>query len=248
MRKYLFTSLAAALMLCAGTGCTSDRNVDDFTSGLNGVRSSSQEDSTEPSSAAESSSLAADASSGESGEESAEETSEPESSTEPESSASDSIVLCDWRETDRWTWYNDDGTDATFALLAASDHTLMIDTTKSGPNPWSVQAKYTGVRLKQGCTYRLTFDYSCQLFGTGAGYDVNAHHGLVTVLQDYEPYDPYFESTLRLDRKDFQTMTYEFEMTEPSDDNVFIGFSFGNLGNTGCTAQIRHIQLEQIAD
>ena len=250
MKKHVFgISAAAAVLLCMLTACSSDRNVDDFTSELKDLRQSSAAESSDAPASPESS--AAPESAEESAvmpESSADESSADESSAAPDHSSAGSVVLYDWHDTDRWTWWNEDGTDASFAMIGESEDTLMIDTSKSGPNPWSVQAKFVGVRLQQGRTYRLTFDYSAKLWGEGSGYDPSAHHALVSLIQDYDPYAPYFEATLRLDQKDFQTVTYEFQMSEPTDNNVFIGFSFGNLGETGCTAQIRRIQLEQLTD
>ncbi len=156
-------------------------------------------------------------------------------------------VVYDWRNIMKWDCYVEDGAAANITLPMPDQDGLVFDISKSGPNPWSVQGKYLDVALHQGCRYRVSFEYKASTYNESAGYDPNAHHALISLLQNYEPYEPYFEATMKLNHSTFTEVSYEFTMNSPTDYNVFCAFGFGALGNTSCHAEIRNFRIQKLS-
>ncbi|MBR3268763.1 MAG: carbohydrate binding domain-containing protein [Oscillospiraceae bacterium] len=168
--------------------------------------------------------------------------------TEPsgQSSSQSGEVICDWEKATKWDRQLEDGASATITLPQSNQDILSFDIYRPGPNPWSVQGKYLNITLEKGYRYRVSFEYKTELFNENAGYDPDAHHALVSLVQNYDPWEPYFEATLKLNRSEFTNASYEFNMDSPTDSNVFCGFGFGGIGSTGCHAEIRNFKIEKI--
>lgn len=238
-------------LLCAAlcTGCSSDRGLAGESSSTEDIGLISEaEQSSEPeeeSRIAESSeeslpdaSVDSDAVSGES--------TEPVETAPPAQGSGTAAELYSYRDYTHWDTQVEDGASAIVSVPEPGHDSLYIDAYKSGPNPWSVQAKYLDIALQEGTRYRVSFAYQTQTYNEGAGYDSGSHSLLLSFIQNYDPFDPYFETTLKLNQKEFTDFSAEFVMDHASDSNVFCGFSFGGLGDVSVRAEIRDFKIEQI--
>ena len=157
-------------------------------------------------------------------------------------------VLFDWNDASHWHFQVEDGADATTGFSKDdNDHTVEMNITVPGPNPWSSQAKFRGMKLEQGCKYRISFEYQTDTRETYEGYDPSGHHALISIIQDYDPYSPYFEDQLPLNMEEWTPYSKTFVMRDESDERVFCAFSFGALGGTFCYAKIRHFKFEKLS-
>jgi len=171
----------------------------------------------------------------------------PQNQTTPSNQGEAGVTeLYNWSQAAHWDSQIEDGASAYITLPQPGFDTLFCSVHSPGPNPWSVQAKFTDIALHQGNRYRVSFEYKAETYNEGEGYDPQSHHALISFIQNYEPYDPYFEATLPLNCTPFKAVSYEFTMDYPTDYDVFCGFSFGGLGDTECGIRVRNFKIEQI--
>lgn len=115
------------------------------------------------------------------------------------------------------------------------DNTMIITSEKEGAADYSVQLVQPDLPMYKGKSYRLTFD-ACAAEERDMIVCVSAPTaGWIRYLQD---------TTLTL-TKDWQTYTYEFDMTEKDDNNGRLEF---NMGHKGSTAEIyiKNVRIEEI--
>jgi uncharacterized repeat protein (TIGR02543 family) len=112
------------------------------------------------------------------------------------------------------TWQN---SAAAFAVSGgAANITGITRPTGTGAADHSLQLVQNGIPLVQGMTYRLTFEASA-----ASARDISVY-----IQMDTDPYTSYLTETVGL-TADRETLTYEFTMTAPTDENARIAFNFG---------------------
>lgn len=131
-----------------------------------------------------------------------------------------------------WVYYQCDtgGADVTVLKKAA-----VIDMRTEGKNDYSVQLYQAEIPLRQGGTYRITFD-------AWAEAERTMKVAISAPDVDYIRYFP--DTTVNLTTVQ-TTYTYEFTMQAEDDNNARIEF---NMGNQGSTAKIRitNVRVEEI--
>ena len=119
--------------------------------------------------------------------------------------------------TQNWTLNKWNSSDAAFAVSGgAANITNITRPTGTNPADHNLQLVQNGITLTQGMKYRLTFDASA----------ASARNISVYIQKDTDPYTEYMSETAGLTAAT-ESFRYEFEMTEPSDDNGRIAFNFG---------------------
>lgn len=101
-----------------------------------------------------------------------------------------------------------------------------------GKNEWDAQPSYNTIKIEQGVTYKLSFDYSGTI----------AQNMSFNIQQNYGEYKAYFIDNIDLEP---QTKHYEatFTMTEPTDNNAKVSFNFGASEFTGYTNTVENLTL-----
>ena len=137
---------------------------------------------------------------------------------------------------DNWSsWV--DSTGGASAEVAYQKNGVSITIEKGGANPWDAQIAYKNIKLEQGATYRLSFDYSATTDVTSDG----------NVMQNHDDYLPY--QTVKLHyTPEIQHMESEFTMTAPTDKNCEIAFNCGSKNMKPCTITISNLSLVKISD
>jgi uncharacterized repeat protein (TIGR02543 family) len=121
--------------------------------------------------------------------------------------------------TSNWTlnkWQNSAGT---FAVSGGKANITGITLPSGeGAAAHSLQLVQNGIELTQGTRYIVSFDASA----------ASARYIGLMIQKDVDPWTGYYsKDTINLTTTT-QTFTYEFEMTDPTDDNARIAFNFGN--------------------
>lgn len=136
----------------------------------------------------------------------------------------------------------DDETNWTFLLFSGgqgsasiADGQITITSEAAGSEEYSVQLVQPELPMYKGKTYKLTFD-AC------AAEDRDM---IVCVSAPTAGWIRYLQDTKLSLTTDWQTYTYEFEMTEKDDNNGRLEF---NMGKTGSTAEIyiKNIRIEVV--
>jgi hypothetical protein len=129
-------------------------------------------------------------------------------------------------------WQN---SDAAFAVSGgAANITNITVPTGTGAAAHSLQLVQNGISLTQGMKYRLTFDASA-----ASARDISVY-----IQMDASPYTEYLTKNVGLTNT-VASFAYEFEMTQPSDDNARIAFNFGGATPN---VSIRNVKLIYIAN
>lgn len=113
----------------------------------------------------------------------------------------------------------------------------VITVTKTGANQWEPQLVQTGIALKQGRKYRLTFDASA---AAPREMEVLLQSPLGPDYTDYLNAGGSFALTTET-----ESFIFEFEMTAGSDANAQLAF---NVGHSTQSVNISNVQLVYIAE
>ena len=103
---------------------------------------------------------------------------------------------------------------------------MIITTEQMGTEDYSVQLVQPDLPMIKGTNYRLTFDARA----------AEERDMIVCVSAPTAGWIRYFEDTVLTLNEDWQTYTYDFEMTERDDNNGRLEF---NMGAKDSTAEIR---------
>lgn len=124
-------------------------------------------------------------------------------------------------------------------------NSIHIDVSNSGPDPWSVQAKYEWLKLEKGAVYHVEFDYQIVL---PEKYRSAVKESTFSFQHNGGSYDTYYEEPIHMTTTDgdYNHVDSTFAMST-TDSNVFMGFSVGGLGS-GVTAKvdIENLRIERI--
>ena len=118
---------------------------------------------------------------------------------------------------------------------AIADNTMTITSQKEGSVDYSVQLVQPNLPMIKGEKYRLTFD-ACA---------AQERDMIVCVSAPTAGWIRYLPDTMLTLSTDWQTYTYDFEMTEKDDNNGRLEF---NMGNKGSTAEIyiKNVRIEKV--
>ncbi len=118
---------------------------------------------------------------------------------------------------------------------AIADNTMTITSQKEGTVDYSVQLVQPNLPMIKGTKYRLTFD-ACA---------AEERDMIVCVSAPTAGWIRYLPDTMLTLGTDWQTYTYEFEMTEKDDNNGRLEF---NMGHKGSVAEIyiKNVRLEEV--
>lgn len=115
------------------------------------------------------------------------------------------------------------------------DGTIIITSQKEGTEEYSVQLVQPELPMIKGKKYKITFD----------AYAAEERDIVVCVSAPTNGWIRYFPDTLMTLSTDWETYTFEFDMTEKNDNNGRLEF---NMGKRGSIAQIfiRNVRVEVI--
>ncbi|NLW89443.1 MAG: family 16 glycosylhydrolase [Clostridiaceae bacterium] len=115
------------------------------------------------------------------------------------------------------------------------DGSIIITSLQEGTEEYSVQLVQPDLAMIKGNKYRITFD----------AYAAEERDIVVCVSAPTNGWIRYFPDTLMTLTTDWETYTFEFEMTEKDDNNGRLEF---NMGKRGSIAQIhiRNVRVEVI--
>lgn len=113
------------------------------------------------------------------------------------------------------------------------DGMMIIKTQNQGTVDYSVQLVQPNLPMYKGKKYRITFDARAS----------EPRDMIVCVSAPDVNWIRYFEDTLLTLSTDWQTYTYEFDMTEKDDNNGRLEFNMGNKGSTA-DIYIRNVRVE----
>lgn len=118
---------------------------------------------------------------------------------------------------------------------AIADNTMTITSQKEGSVDYSVQLVQPELPMIQGKKYRLAFD-ACA---------AQERDMIVCVSAPTAGWIRYLPDTTLTLSTDWQTYTYDFEMTEKDDNNGRLEF---NMGNKGSVAEIyiKNVRMEEV--
>lgn len=135
-----------------------------------------------------------------------------------------------------------DETDWQFLLFnggkgeaSIADNTVTITTEDCGTEDYSVQFLQADMPMKQGNKYRITFDACAS----------EARSMIVCVSAPNAGWIRYFPDTKMDVSTDWETYTYEFDMTNNDDATARLEFNLGNQASTA-TISLRNVVLEAI--
>ncbi len=128
-------------------------------------------------------------------------------------------------------------TNGGVASAEIKDNQIAITTTNAGTADYSVQLVQPDLPMKQGATYKVSFD----------AYADQERTMKVDVSAPDRGYKRYLEDTVVELKKEKQTYTYEFTMKGKDDANGRLEY---NLGNTASTAgvYISNVSVKKIAE
>ena len=136
----------------------------------------------------------------------------------------------------------DDETNWSFLLFQngegsaeIKDNTLIITSEKEGDVDYSVQLVQPELPMIKGKKYRLTFDARAD----------EERDIVVCVSAPTAGWIRYLPDTTETISTDWETYTYEFEMTEKNDPNGRLEFNLGHRGSTA-TFYLKNVRVEEI--
>lgn len=138
----------------------------------------------------------------------------------------------DLSDEDNWSFLLFEGGEGEARI---EDNTMIITSEKEGSVDYSVQLVQPALPMYKGKSYRLTFD-ACA---------AEERDMIVCVSAPTAGWIRYLADTKLTLTEDWQTYTYEFDMTEKDDNNGRLEF---NMGNKGSIAEIyiKNVRIEEI--
>lgn len=137
-----------------------------------------------------------------------------------------------------------EGKDWTFLLFEGGegsaeikDGTMIISTENMGTVDYSVQLVQPNLPMIKGNKYKVTFDAKAD----------ETRDIIVAVTAPNAGWIRYLEDTKLEVTTDYQTYTYEFEMTEKDDNNGRLEFNLGNRGSDA-TVYIQNVKVELVEE
>ncbi|MDD6326932.1 MAG: family 16 glycosylhydrolase [Lachnospiraceae bacterium] len=117
------------------------------------------------------------------------------------------------------------------------DNVMIIETQDKGTVDYSIQLVQPLLPMRKGNKYRVTFDAKAD----------EERKMIVCVSAPTAGWIRYLQDTKLKMGTDWETYTYEFEMTEKDDNNGRLEFNMGNLKSTA-TIYIRNVRVECIEE
>ena len=115
------------------------------------------------------------------------------------------------------------------------DNEIIITSTAAGTEEYSVQLVQPEMPMEEGSSYRFSFE----------AYAEEPRKMKAAVTAPDEDWIRYFPDTSVELTEDWQTFSFDFDMTTKSDDNGRVEFNMGNQGSTA-TIHIRNVRLEKV--
>ena len=131
-----------------------------------------------------------------------------------------------------WVYYQCNGGNAAVTIR---DGMIVIDTKTEGTLDYSVQLYQADLPMRQGKTYRLTFD----------AWAAEPRQIIAAVSAPSMGWIRYFPDTIVDLTTERTTYTYEFTMTGMDDNNGLIEFNMGHRGSTAAIC-ITNVRLEVV--
>lgn len=116
-----------------------------------------------------------------------------------------------------------------------ADNTMTISSTAAGTEEYSVQLVQPDLPMVKGKKYRLTFDAKAE----------EARDMVVCVSAPTAGWIRYLQDTTLDLTTEYQTYTYDFEMTKKDDNNGRLEFNMGKHGSTA-TISIQNVRIEEM--
>ena len=148
----------------------------------------------------------------------------------------DFTVAEDLEDDEDWRFLLFNGGEAQ-AYIDADNGELVVETTAEGSEEYSVQLVQANLPMLKGHTYQLTFDIKAD----------EARDAVVCVSAPTAGWIRYFEDTTIDVPTDWQTYTFDFEVTAKDDNNGRLEFNMGNHGYTS-TIHIANVRIEDITE
>ena len=117
------------------------------------------------------------------------------------------------------------------------DNVMIIETQDKGTVDYSIQLVQPLLPMRKGSKYRVTFDAKAD----------EERKMIVCISAPTAGWIRYLQETKLKMGTDWETYTYEFEMTEKDDNNGRLEFNMGNLKSTA-TIYIRNVRVELIEE
>lgn len=117
------------------------------------------------------------------------------------------------------------------------DNVMIIETQDKGTVDYSIQLVQPLLPMRKGSRYRVTFDAKAD----------EERKMIVCISAPTAGWIRYLQDTKLKMGTDWETYTYEFEMTEKDDNNGRLEFNMGNLKSTA-TIYIRNVRVELIEE
>ena len=117
------------------------------------------------------------------------------------------------------------------------DNVMIIETQDKGTVDYSIQLVQPLLPMRKGSKYRVTFDAKAD----------EERKMIVCISAPTTGWIRYLQDTKLKMGTDWETYTYEFEMTEKDDNNGRLEFNMGNLKSTA-TIYIRNVRVELIEE
>lgn len=115
------------------------------------------------------------------------------------------------------------------------DGVMTITSSAEGTKEYSVQLVQPELPMQKGHKYRLTFDACAD----------EARNMIVCVSAPTAGWIRYLQDTSLALTTDWQTYTYDFDMTEKDDNNGRLEFNMGCQGSTA-TINIKNVRVEEV--
>lgn len=135
------------------------------------------------------------------------------------------------KDTD-WTFYKAAGGDGS---ITVGNNELTVATVSEGTEDYSVQMFQADIPQIKGRKYKITFDMKAD----------EPRKAIVCVSAPTAGWVRYFPDTEFDVSTDWETYTFEYEMTEKDDNNGRLEFNLGKRGSTA-TIHITNVRLEEI--
>jgi beta-glucanase (GH16 family) len=135
-------------------------------------------------------------------------------------------------DTTGWFLNTMNGGEATAAI---AENTFTIKPTKEGTVDYSIQAMQAGIPLEKGGRYRISFEAKAEAERTVVLRLDGPNYNYAKYMED---------KTVNL-TADYQTYTYDFTMTEETDENGRLEFNLGEQKSTNPIAavQVKNVKL-----
>jgi len=131
-----------------------------------------------------------------------------------------------------WTFLLFNGGDGSAEI---KDGTIVITSKVEGTEDYSVQLVQPELPMIKGNKYRITFD----------AFAAEERDIIVCVSAPTNGWIRYFPDTKFALSTDWETYTFDFEMTEKDDNNGRLEFNMGHLGSVA-EISIRNVRVEAI--